>query len=181
MKYLIVDLDDTLLQTSAYNTELYIKATLACTGINLAPLCNKDVRLTARVIRAVFSTTSTAESIIACKVEYIKTRSREAIAGLRLVRINDKVVEMINKFCYEGFKPILLTNAKVERVQLLYEQFALDRWFETYYANTLENKYDYIVKALNINPKICICLENEWTQVRLAQAAGFMVEKVIKI
>lgn len=188
-QFVIVDLDDTLLYTSEYNTMLYCDAVEACTGLRLQDLfLGGAFRLTSQTIKAVF------EGCFMVPEEEMPQRVRDIISLKRtmasspkgksregLIKPNDRLWRILQG--YRRAEVIILTNAEEARAKYLFRLFALERIASAIYSNPnpIANKYSYIKGLIDLDPRSCIVYENEQTQVELALSAGFERERIVHI
>lgn len=188
-QFVIVDLDDTLLYTSEYNTMLYCDAVEACTGLRLGALSfGGSFRLTSQTIKAVF------EGCFMQREEEVLQRVRDIIALKRtmasspegksregLIKPNERLWRILEE--YRVADVIILTNADEARAKYLFRLFALERIASAIYSNPnpMANKYSYIKGLIDLNPRSCIVYENEQTQIELALSVGFERERIVHI
>lgn len=180
IKHLLVDLDDTLLFTSRYNTEVYCQAIQRITGINLHSIITPNTRLTRVDIHRIFG-----QSAIADKIEDIIKEKKSLYCDTdkahKAISFNESIKKILDY--YKGRLPIiLLTNANRARAEYLYNIFELDAYTERIYSNPQENtnKYEWIkTKVLDLEPQHTLVLENEEQQAKQALLAGFAPHNII--
>lgn len=187
IKFVIIDLDDTLLYTSEYNTMLYCDALYQCSGISLHALIKEQgVRITATTIRAIFADCSllspkAVEQIVERTIELKRAMASSTLGKEResLLRLNSHALELLAR--YKDAEVVLLTNADKARAMYLYRLLALERIVGSLYCNPnpIHNKYAYIRGLLDLDPKVCLVLENEEEQIRLAIEAGFEPRQIL--
>lgn len=182
IKHLLVDLDDTLLFTSRYNTEVYCQAIQRITGINLHSIITPNSRLTRVDIHRIFG-----QSAIADKIEDIIKEKKSLYCDTdkahEAISFNESIKKILDY--YKGKLPIiLLTNANRARAEYLYNIFELDAYTERIYSNPQENtnKYEWIkTKVLDLEPQHTLVLENEEQQAKQALLAGFAPHNIIVV
>jgi len=80
-------------------------------------------------------------------------------------------------------KLILSTNSIKSRAISLLKHHNLYEYFDAifYKENHQQNKYQTIVKELNIDVEKTIVFENEMEQIALAKEVGFLPKNILKI
>lgn len=156
-KFLMIDMDGTLIDTDKANNEAYKYATLFVTGLALNI---NTVRVTSDVIYGLY-TKDIASAIVSKKNEIYSD-------FLYLTKVNSDLLEIImkcNKKCF------LVSNCSPERGSKTLKYHLLDSLLDRnmFYSG---DKFNQSINELQIDPKEVFVFENEMSQAKNAILAG---------
>lgn len=176
MSYLIVDMDDTLIMTTAANNMAYIEAIEQVLDINLQPLTPLNMRLTDEVVTQIFS------SLAPHMQGKIKAKKNKLYLGyLSNTNVNDRAIREIEN--HKDSIIVLLTNASRERAEATLKYHRLEKLFHhrLYNEEKGKNKFQYFFETLDAHPTDCYILEDDASQITLALEVGIPVSQIIPI
>ena len=174
-KIAIFDLDGTLLETDAANSEAY-QVAMQKYGVDVLGVYG---RVTAAVIRQILCDNgkNDLDAIIDEKVaaychELWRTRLGPAANDLECV--------MVERAAFD--KVVLLTDSSERRAMETLNYHSLARCFDEIVCNGGQgNKYANYFKAFDSDPAACVVWENEEGQIMSALAAGVKTENIRKV
>lgn len=174
-KYLIFDMDDTLVYTSYANFLSYQIAIYEVLGIKIK--YNQKTRFTQNSIKELFPTleASLFEQIVHIKNELF-------VKCVQNTQTNFHLIHLVKKYMHDK-TIILATNSNRKRAIQVLKHHNLYSHFDAlfYKESDATNKYRNVFNKLPINPQDVVIFENELSQIILAKEIGISQENIIKI
>lgn len=166
LRYLVIDLDDTLVMTSRANSLAYMHALREQEGINLSPVWGGHIRLTFGVMKQVLLNLDTK------RLASLKQRKDILYHSyLHDTQVNQKVLKLMEQ--HRTLTPILLTNSEEGRAVATLKYHQLHKYFAQILFCKGGNKYQYLLEQLDTTADLCLIVENELAQIKLAYQIGF--------
>ena len=177
-KYILVDLDGTIVDTDIANYLSYKEAVQKVMNINLDLFYKINTRFTREKLQLIFPDLRIEDL---GKIIKIKTKIFERY--LKYTRLKVKFVKIIKKL--SKFNTIVLaTNSHKIKANLILEYYHLFNIFDKKYYNEnyiyLENnKYKYILNNLNMQPSNIIVFEDSLEEIKKATALLIPYKNII--
>lgn len=174
-KIAVFDLDGTLVETDAANSEAY-RVAMRKYGMNVFGMCG---RITTGVIQQVVggNAKSVVNTIVDAKIsaychELWRTQLGAAAIDLKCVLVDRSAFS----------KLVLLTDSSERRAMETLRHHGLDGCFDEIVCNGGRgDKYANYFKAFDSDPAACVVWENENSQIYAAIAAGVKNENIRKV
>ena len=175
--YLIFDLDGTLINTDEANFLSYQEAIKNVKSIDLNSIYDNKERFTRDKLKSFvpYLTVQEFEKIIKMKTNLFQKYLKYTI-------LNTSILEIINKFS-ETNQIILATNSHKIKADLLLKHYDLfnlfhKKYYKENYLNK-DNKYQYIIDNLKIDPNDIIIFEDNNTEKNKAINLGISSKNII--
>lgn len=190
VKYILVDLDNTLFFTNEANNLAYRKA-LEDDGIYLTDE-QYQIILSLSSGRIDHSIIYTAVPDFADQCPHfeaiIKRKERIFYGFLGFVKPNKTLIKTLYQMKDEALKTrtqyqfVLVTNAKSKRTHEILDFFQLDQLFDcVIHGNHLCNKFELAIKCLNSEPNEVIIFDDDAYQIKQAVEYGVPQEQTFLI
>lgn len=169
---LLIDLDGTLIDTDDANFVSYQKAISEIINININYLDNE--RFTRKTLKKSIPTLSPLEFN-----KIIDLKDRLFSKNLNLTNLNISLLNLIKKYTKRN-RIVLATNSHKARAISLLEYYNIVDLFDyIFFKEDFEkinenNKIQYVLKHIKINPKTLIVFENEQCVINEALLFGIL-------
>jgi len=176
----LCDLDGTLIDTDEINFLSYQEAIKKVKNIDLKLLYKINKRFTQEQLCQLIPSIMEHEFN-----EIIKIKKSVYVKYLDKTKVNIKTFEAIEQFS-NTHKLILVTNSSKNRaIQVLKYHKLINifdyQFFKEDYTNISKDKFDYVIKKLNIDPKQIIVFENDTDEIKQAISSGIPKGNIVKI
>ena len=170
LENLIFDLDGTLVDTDVANFLAYKEAIQVVKKMDLTLLHRGNNRFTRQKLGSIFQNLSTSEY-----ERIVRIKNNTYHKFLPETKVIISVSDIIHKYA-QTHRLILATNSHKHKAELILDYHELSttfdhKFYKEDYGNTI-NKYDHVLKMLNIRPEDVFIFEDDKEEIKQAKLAG---------